>query len=384
VVRGAAGPVPRERGLTGHAPGPFPVSARVFDVAVLGGGPGGCAAALMLRAHAPSLTVALVEASRYDAPRIGETLPPGAGRMLEHLGVWDAFRAQGHREVYGTAAAWGAASPHENEFVFSARGNGWHLDRAAFDAMLAERADARGVWVTRGTRVVDAVRGAGGWVLALSSGAEVRARFVMDATGAAAVVARRCGARSVVRDRLAGFARFFRDGGGIGAGTLVEAFADGWWYTAALPGGVRVAACMTDSDLARGLGVAQEGGWTALLEGAPRVREALRGAEPVGGALVRAARSRRLEPAAGEGWLAVGDAASTFDPLSSQGIIKALRCGIFAAYAASDLLVRGDASALERYRGYVAGEFAAYERIRARYYAAESRWPDREFWRRRR
>ena len=66
-----------------------------FDVAVVGGGPGGSATALALRAHAPSLSVALIEASRYESPRIGETLPPPARQMLEHLGVWEAFRFVG-------------------------------------------------------------------------------------------------------------------------------------------------------------------------------------------------------------------------------------------------------------------------------------------------
>ena len=83
----------------------------IVDVAIAGGGPGGCAAALSLRAFAPSLSVALIEATKYDAPRIGETLPPPARALLEHVGVWETFLAQSHRPVYGTSSAWGAPSP---------------------------------------------------------------------------------------------------------------------------------------------------------------------------------------------------------------------------------------------------------------------------------
>jgi hypothetical protein len=37
-----------------------------------------------------------------------------------------------------------------------------------------------------------------------------------------------------------------------GAGELlVESFADGWWYTASLPNGRRIVACMTDADQIR-------------------------------------------------------------------------------------------------------------------------------------
>jgi flavin-dependent dehydrogenase len=353
------------------------------DVLVAGGGPGGCACALVLRAHAPGLSVALAEASDYSAPRVGETLSPAAGRLLRHLGVHDAFLAQGHGAAYATAAAWGAPVPHENDFLFSARGAGWHLDRAAFDALLAREAGARGVEVMPATRVESVAREeGGGWTARLSSGAFLRARLVVDATGARAGVARRMGARSVAVDRLAGFVRFFRSSGGDPR-TLVEAFGDGWWYTAPLPGGGRVAACMTDSDIGRGLGVAQAEGWERALASAPRVRRALAGAEPSGGVVARAARSRSLEPAAGDGWLAVGDAACTFDPLSSQGVAKALRSGVFAAYAAGDLLAKGDGAGMARYRRFVADEFAGYLRTRAAYYAAEARWPRHAFWRRR-
>lgn len=355
------------------------------DVAVVGGGPGGCAAAIMLRAHAPGLSVALVEATEYAEPRIGETLPPPAASLLRHLGVWDAFAAQGHRAAYGTAAAWGDAHPHDNDFFFRTQGVGWHLDRAAFDAMLAEQAAARGVRVLRGTRVTGAVRDGEGWKLRLSSGGGMRTRFVVDAAGCGAAFARRHGgAGNRVHDRLAGFCRFFRETQAADPRTLVEAFADGWWYTAALPGGLRIAACMTDTDLARGMALETEDAWFALLaQTAPRVSELLRGAEPVGEPVVRAARSRRLDPAAGEGWIAVGDAASTFDPLSSQGVLKALRSGIYAAYAAGDLLAKGDDTGMHRYHAFIEHEFDAYLRTRAQYYAEEARWSEREFWRRR-
>lgn len=357
-----------------------------MDVAIAGGGPGGCAAALALRAHAPGLSVALVEASAYGGERVGETLAPPAAEVLEHLGVWDAFCAQNHHPAYGTAAAWGSPVPHENEFLFRVRQVGWHLDRGAFDGMLADQAEARGVRVLRRTRVADAERQASGWRLTLSSGEELRARFLVDATGAGSALARRRGgARLRVRDRLAGFVRFFRQPPGAGAPhTLVEAFADGWWYTAPLPDGRRVVACMTDTDIARGLRLDDDAAWHALLrQTGPRVSETMADAVPDGAPVVRAARCGRLSAAAGEDWIAVGDAASTFDPLSSQGMLKAMRSGIFAAYAAGDLLSRGDDGGMHRYRAFVEREFNGFLRSRARYYADERRWPGREFWRRR-
>jgi flavin-dependent dehydrogenase len=356
---------------------------RAFDVAIIGGGPAGSAAGLSLRAHAPGLSVVLLEASAYESPRVGETLPPLARRLLEHLGVWEAFRQQGHREVHGTTAAWGSGVPHDREYLFTTQGNGWHLDRAAFDALLAREAETRGVTLLRQTRVRRTTRGGSTWHLHLASGEPLTARFLVDATGASAAFARRCGARFVTSDRLAGFARLFEEEEGNDPRTLVEAFADGWWYTAGLPGGLRIAACLTDADLAQRLRLGEPAGWDHQLDATEQIRELLSGSRPKGPVVVRPTQSRRLEPAAGDGWLAVGDAASLFDPLSSQGILKGLRSGIFASYAIGDLLVKGDESGLVRYGRYVRQEFESYSRVRARYYAEERRWPESEFWRRR-
>jgi flavin-dependent dehydrogenase len=360
------------------------VSARSFDVVIVGAGPAGCAAGLSLRSHAPSLDVALVEASDSQAPRVGETLPPPARGMLVHLGIWEAFQSQKHREVHGTSAAWGEAEPRDNDFLFAARGNGWHLDRAAFDSMLAAEAARRGIALLHPARLSAAVREGSDWRLRLAGGAELCARFVVDATGTAAAFARRQGARFLASDRLTGFARFYEGSEAADPRTLVEAFADGWWYTAGLPGGRRIAACLTDADLARRLRLRDTAEWSRLLAATDRVREALRGAQPEGDVIVRATPSRRLDPVAGDDWLAVGDAAAVFDPLSSSGILKALRSGIFAGYAIGDLLTQGDARGLERYRRLGREEFASYSNLRARHYAAEGRWPESEFWRRRR
>jgi len=353
-----------------------------FDVAVVGGGPGGSATALSLRAHAPSLSVVLIEASRYETPRIGETLPPPARPLLEHLGVWEPFQAQRHREVYGTTAVWGAAKPLDNDFMYMPANTGWHLDRAAFDAMLAGQAERHCIALILDARLLDAQHRGQEWQLALSSGDLLRARFLVDATGGSVKFARRCGARFVSADRLVGIFRYF-ESDGDDPRTLVEAFEDGWWYTAGLPGGQRVIACLTDADLARRLKLGQVEQWDQQLADMPGIGAIAGRGKPSSPIVIRSAGSRRLDPAAGLHWLAVGDSASRFDPLSSQGIVKALRSGIFASYAIGDWLTRADESGLDRYRRYIIREFNGYADVRKKYYLQERRWPSSEFWRQR-
>ncbi len=181
------------------------------DVLIAGGGPGGCAAALSLRTHAANLSVVLVEASHYGQLRLGETLPPLAQRLLQHLQVWEVFQRQGHRPVYGTSAVWGVPERYENDFMYTPHSTGWHLDRRAFDAMLAEQATARGVRLLLGVRLTRAEWQGTVWRLHLSNGMDLRSRFVVDATGRRAIFARHQGARAVCLGRLTGFARFFTD-----------------------------------------------------------------------------------------------------------------------------------------------------------------------------
>ena len=111
------------------------------DVAVAGGGQAGLAAALTLLRYTRR-RVTVVESSEYDGFRIGETASPGLQPMLVYLGAWETFLADRHRPALGTSAAWGRPELSSRDFLFTGRGNGWHLDRCRFDATLASQATA--------------------------------------------------------------------------------------------------------------------------------------------------------------------------------------------------------------------------------------------------
>jgi flavin-dependent dehydrogenase len=81
---------------------------------------------------------------------------------------------------------------------------------------------------------------------------------------------------------------------------------------------------------------------------------------------IRACGSARLVPAAGDGWIAVGDSAWTLQPLASAGISKALRDG---ARAAQGLL-----GAAETYEQLQRTEFNGYLALLREHYALKERW----------
>jgi len=361
-----------------------------YDVAILGGGPAGTATALSLRQHAPSLSLALIEQSTYDSIRIGETLPPIVQPLLEQLGVWNAFLNEEHVPAYGSCAAWGSDKLLDNEFIYHPVGRGWHLDRTRFDAMLAREATKRSIASYPGSKFITSQpTGQKRWRLAIQDKnrdeISIQADFVVDATGRRSVFARQQGVRKVFLDQLFGVFVFFTLNGGsplTDSYTMVEAWEEGWWYSALVPDKKIAVVCMSDIDIVKRIGLTSSTKWIELMNETRYIKDRVRDAEPVAAPSVHAAHSQHLERVAGDAWLAVGDAATTFDPLSSLGIFKGLRSGIMASYAIADYF-KGSSSSLEKYEAILAKEFEEYLSTRTDYYGRERRWESSPFWQRR-
>lgn len=356
------------------------------DVIVVGAGPAGASAALNL---APTRVVLLLDRIGAAPREIGEALPSAAGRLFFDMGLLSAFRDQGHLPCHANRAVWGQPHAHETDSLRDPWGHGWHLDRRGFDLWLRQVASSRGAIGVGITNVTGIRRRKARWHLRAMAGdqlLELSARVLIDAAGRTAPIARRLGARRQPNDRLvcawiAGRAE--RLGGGAGV-SLVEAESEGWWYTAPTPGDRRVLAFHTDSDLldfrpgegaARLLDRAQH---CAEIQGvleASRFRAASRVA-------VTGANSGVLEPCSGPDWLAIGDAAISFDPLSSQGIFNALYTGLAAAET-SDRLLRGEKHATADYRRALKDIHGHYRAALSSYYAIERRFGDARFWVRR-
>lgn len=358
-----------------------------IDVLVLGGGPAGSTVALTLARAGRKVT--LVERSRYEQPRVGETLAPPARLSLASLGLWERFERQGHAPSYSIRSAWGETQLYEHDFTFHPYGTGWHLDRQLFDGMIADAAEDAGATVYRGGHLDDNLQEErGGWRGSLRHEAAIHrfhASFVVDATGRVASFARRRGAVRKAHDALVGVLGFLSPRSpriNREFYTLVEAQESGWWYSALLPDLRMIAIYLTDADLLPRGRRSLQAFWQARLKQTDYTRARLLLFNLESGPRVVAANSSALDRLTGRGWLAAGDAAMAFDPLSSQGISQALESGALAGQALERHLA-GDAAALPQYASQTNEVFSRYAQLYDGYYGREQRWRQSTFWQRR-
>lgn len=358
------------------------------DVVIVGGGPAGTATALSLARAGRKVVV--LDRSRYDSVRVGETLAPSVLPLLSSLSLSERFMRQSPIASPGIVSVWDSDEPYDNDFIWHPCGNGWHIDRSRFDRMIADAAEEAGAKVYQAARVERCYRDESGrWQLeALTDSMRIQlsAGFLVEATGRNSPPIGQTLSGRVFYDRLVGVITFLtipaadnlRD-----TRTLVEASENGWWYSSPLPGSRFIIAYMSDSEIVKYSHATSIEGWQRLIRQAPytweRVTDYIRDVK----LRVVAANTYRRKCISGTNHLIIGDAAVAYDPLSGQGIQKALETGLVVAYSLSERL-EGNLDAIREYERWVDMNFANYLRERTDYYRRVTRWPQSPFWQSRR
>lgn len=359
---------------------------RVVDVVVVGAGPAGSAVAITLTRL--NRMVVVLERSTDGQRRFAEHLPPSSRPLLRWLGIGDV--GPGPRRSHGISVDWGDHGVRHTDYMLEPYSFGYGVDRVRFDRQLADIAQANGAEIQRRAQATLVERLPDGrWAISVTGPdgyrEQIVCRFLVDATGRSGRIGRAIGSRREPVDHLVGVAVMSRDGRIVNAledRLIVESSRNGWWYASALSSREASIVFLTDADILRDDPAPLAEYWNAELASTRLIRRVA--GEPDGDAhpVVRSAATSLLRPMAGAGWLAVGDAAVSRDPLASDGIALALRWGIDGAHAIGRAL-QGDASDLARIVRARDDYVAQYLRDRCETYRREQRWPDATFWRRR-
>ena len=343
-----------------------------FDVAVVGGGPAGSAAASALALRGRRVLV--LEREHFPRFHIGESQLPWINEVLGLIGAKEAVAAAGFIPKWG--ASFSMADGEADQYADFAQAwevpvpQTWQVPRAKFDQVLLEHAGKCGADVRQGRKAEEVTFDAQGVTLTHSGSepatATVRVGAVIDASGRAGFLAKRFGERRMdprlqnisVHRQFEGIPR----SGGRRAGDIrmVTRPDQGWlWF---IP--------LTDTVTSVGV-VVPQAVYRASAKPTPEETLAHFLAEtPAAARLVENARS--LTPArfdadysylhsrhAGDRFVLVGDAGAFLDPIFSTGVLLAMQSGIEAAEVVSEGLRDGDLSARR---------FSAYERRLVRRY----------------
>jgi geranylgeranyl reductase family protein len=300
----------------------------VYDIAVVGAGPAGSAAALSVLRACPDARVALVDAAAFprDKP-CGDGIAPHAVEVLRDLHVPDA--TAGYLPLHGMRLR----SPGGVELSIPLARPAWAIPRRVFDARLHAAACARGAVPVR-HRVRNLHMRPGERLVTLDR--EIAARVVIGADGAYSAVRR---ALRIPRNpphalavAVRGYARL-ADAEPAPAEMLIEMVAQGWpAYGWSFPIGDGTAN-VGYGELRSALGTAGPGkahlhrSLSTLLPDQPPEAGSLRAHH------LPLSTSRPRQPDGPV--LLVGDAASLVNPLTGEGIYYAVLSGMLAGDAAA-------------------------------------------------
>lgn len=320
---------------------------RTRDVVIIGGGPAGSTAAILLAEAGFEVTVL----ERECAPQLrsGESLVPQSLPLLDRLGVHQDLEALPHTRVtrgttFATADGQKLVEYRFAEALSPAIPHGYQVRRDELDALLRSRAEGAGAEVLYGWEAITPQwegKRLCGLRVRDRQGDEhlVRSRACLDASGQKTFLAVRMGWRfPYPKHRKVAVWSHFRGvwlpGGETAGNTTIVLTRAGWFWLIPLRDDSVSVGAVLDADSWQAQGTSAEDLFASAVKQTPEVGRRLAGASPLLPFSMRQNASYRVTKVAGDGFALIGDAAGFLDPIVSTGVLVAMTT---AASAAEDV-----------------------------------------------
>lgn len=351
-----------------------------YEVIIIGGGPAGIATSLTLTAR--GIKNGVVEAQLHPSNKPGEALPPNAKPLLKKLGLTHLVEDPKHIHYYGNKVRWGTDDLQEKEFLRDIYGYGYLLDRIYFENQLRAHLKKNGADFFEGYKLKKLVNESEGLEMSIEKGGEVHTfnpRFIVDATGRKASVCHQLGNSKLQLDTQFVLTFSVSLKAEIERQIYVESTENGWWYAAPKSATELTLMFFTLKEI-----IPSKPNLPAFLrtelDASPHLSQWIQQETlDFDNVKLMPSGTSKLEVPYGKNWLAVGDAAYSFDPISSYGITSALASGFYGGNALASALQQQE-DAFLTYRYVMETAFEAYLEKLALYYGQEKRWGDSVYW----
>lgn len=360
-----------------------------FDVVVAGAGPSGCAAAIALRLA--GLTVCVVDRPYNGRRKIGESIPGASVRLLNRLGIngiESLLDSKDYKKCLANISAWGTDTWEFQSGLKNPEGGGYHINRVAFDDALRDKAISVGVVIYE--NMIGSVNPLSlkGLTIGLevefkrNDNAHLKTKWIIDATGRKAAISRMFGVKRMRLDSQMAAVKWIKAASVANDdhATRIKSVPYGWWYTSFLPDNSRVIGfqglpkdvSQMHKDATLFFNRFNDSGILSRTITQESILE--ESAYEAGVAKPDSIIADRL--------LCVGDAALSFDPLSSQGILFALYSGIKGAEAIVKNVTEMNIAnqSLKDYEAIVDNVFTENQKHLRYFYMNEFRYRNEPYW----
>ena len=328
------------------------------DVVIVGKGIAGLCLSLLLERQ--GIDHLLLASRERKEIALAETLPPSSLQLLERLGFRALFQQSALKKTLGYHSLWGTPKVVDTNFYFHRPfQHGLKLDKQKLLRILTSEVPERVLEFDKGIAYQGPDEGIRTTIQ--NEVTCVKGRIYIDATGRNRALLKQIGIGSREQDQQLSFSchlprinhpRLVHD-------VFTEVFPGGWGIVSGLDEETNVMTLFAGKGSPAALKLRDFSHWGEILKETRYLKEFL---SPDINPSIKgnAANSSRAQEISGANWLAVGDAAIAFDPLSSHGISNAVYCAWRASEAVQKCLSAPGSGALKEYAEMLSKIFEQY------------------------